>query len=215
MASSWMFGTSEVSARSGPIGGIILRTQMSWWGCDARLSKLRIVCMWWRHSSPLQLYVIDSSDTKRFEEASLVSWMLHFLCVQEWHVCFITRNLGFEMGLELPWNVCACCVFSCCQNLTELLEEEMLARVPFLVFANKQDLTTAVPVSELAEILNLHTIRDRRWQVQACSAVTAEGLQVRTQSSSMQQTWAGELRTEIKCWYLFMLFHWRRNFSAD
>ena len=73
MASGWTFGTSEVSARSDPIGGIILRTQMSWWGSDARLSKFRILCMWWRNSSPLQIYVTDSSDTKRFEEARLVS----------------------------------------------------------------------------------------------------------------------------------------------
>ncbi|KAL3041691.1 ADP-ribosylation factor-like protein 3 [Trematomus bernacchii] len=79
------------------------------------------------------IYVIDSSDRKRFEET----------------------------GLELA----------------DLLEEETLAAVPLLVFANKQDLTTATPASELAECLSLHTIRDRMWQVQACSAVTAEGLQ--------------------------------------
>ncbi|KAK1884517.1 ADP-ribosylation factor-like protein 3 [Dissostichus eleginoides] len=79
------------------------------------------------------IYVIDSSDRKRFEET----------------------------GLELA----------------DLLEEETLAAVPLLVFANKQDLMTATPASELAECLSLHTIRDRMWQVQACSAVTAEGLQ--------------------------------------
>lgn len=56
----------------------------------------------------------------------------------------------------------------------------MLASVPLLIFANKQDLTTAAPASELAEILDLNTIRDRMWEVQACSAVTAEGLQVQT-----------------------------------
>lgn len=64
------------------------------------------------------------------------------------------------------------------QELTELLEEEVLAGVPLLVIANKQDLMTAMSASELAESLNLHTIRDRMWQVQACSAVTTEGLQV-------------------------------------
>ncbi|KAL6096861.1 arl3 [Pungitius sinensis] len=62
-------------------------------------------------------------------------------------------------------------------ELFELLEEEKLAAVPLLIFANKQDLTTATPASELAEVLHLHTIRDRMWQVQACSAATAEGLQ--------------------------------------
>ena len=59
-----------------------------------------------------------------------------------------------------------------------MLEEEKLAAVPLLIFANKQDLMTATPASELAESLNLHTIRDRMWQVQACSGVTAEGVQV-------------------------------------
>lgn len=59
-----------------------------------------------------------------------------------------------------------------------MLEEEKLAAVPLLIFANKQDLMTATPASELAEGLHLHTIRDRMWQVQACSGLTAEGLQV-------------------------------------
>lgn len=66
------------------------------------------------------------------------------------------------------------------QELAELLEEETLAAVPLLIFANKQDLMTASPPSELAESLNLHTVRDRMWQVQACSALTVEGVKVNT-----------------------------------
>uniref|UniRef100_A0A3B5KU77 ADP-ribosylation factor-like protein 3 n=1 Tax=Xiphophorus couchianus TaxID=32473 RepID=A0A3B5KU77_9TELE len=96
---------------------------------------------YWRNyfeNTDVLIYVIDSSDRKRFEETSL--------------------------------------------ELAELLEEEKLAAVPLLVFANKQDLMTASPASELAESLNLHTIRDRMWQVQACSALTAEGVQVNTVS---------------------------------
>lgn len=65
------------------------------------------------------------------------------------------------------------------QELTELLEEEKLSCVPVLIFANKQDLLTAAPASEIAEGLNLHTIRDRVWQIQSCSALTGEGVQVR------------------------------------
>uniref|UniRef100_A0A8C5DDF7 ADP-ribosylation factor-like protein 3 n=1 Tax=Gouania willdenowi TaxID=441366 RepID=A0A8C5DDF7_GOUWI len=79
------------------------------------------------------IYVIDSSDRKRFEETSM--------------------------------------------ELADLLDQEDLAGVPLLIFANKQDLTTASTASELAEGLHLHTIRDRMWQVQACSALTAEGVQ--------------------------------------
>ncbi|XP_071488280.1 ADP-ribosylation factor-like protein 3 [Diadema setosum] len=79
------------------------------------------------------IYVIDSSDTKRFEETG--------------------------------------------EELAHLLEEEQLRGVPLLVFANKQDLVGAAPACEIAEGLNLHTIRDRVWQIQACSAITSEGIQ--------------------------------------
>lgn len=66
------------------------------------------------------------------------------------------------------------------QELAELLDEEKLSGVPVLIFANKQDLLTAAPASEIAEGLNLHTIRDRMWQIQSCSALTGEGIQVST-----------------------------------
>lgn len=59
------------------------------------------------------------------------------------------------------------------------MDEEKLSGVPVLIFANKQDLLTAAPASEIAEGLNLHTIRDRIWQIQSCSALTGEGVQVR------------------------------------
>ncbi|XP_070540957.1 ADP-ribosylation factor-like protein 3 [Ptychodera flava] len=62
-------------------------------------------------------------------------------------------------------------------ELAELLEEEKLSGVPLLIFANKQDLFSAAPASEIAEGLNLHTIRDRIWQIQACSATNGEGVQ--------------------------------------
>lgn len=92
---------------------------------------------YWRNyfeNTDVLIYVIDSSDKKRFEETNL--------------------------------------------ELAELLDDDKLGGVPLLVFANKQDLMTAMPASELAESLNLHTIRDRMWQVQACSAMSAEGVQV-------------------------------------
>uniref|UniRef100_A0A803SVU4 ARF like GTPase 3 n=1 Tax=Anolis carolinensis TaxID=28377 RepID=A0A803SVU4_ANOCA len=51
------------------------------------------------------------------------------------------------------------------QELAELVDEEKLSGVPVLIFANKQDLLTAAPAAEIAEGLNLHTIRDRVWQI--------------------------------------------------
>eukprot|EP00695_Tsukubamonas_globosa_P003164 TRINITY_DN497_c0_g1_i1.p1 TRINITY_DN497_c0_g1~~TRINITY_DN497_c0_g1_i1.p1 ORF type:complete len:205 (+),score=83.38 TRINITY_DN497_c0_g1_i1:75-617(+) len=61
-------------------------------------------------------------------------------------------------------------------ELNLLLEEEQLARVPLLILANKQDLLNALPAKEIAEGLSLHSIRDREWQIQPCSAKTGDGL---------------------------------------
>ncbi|KFP63922.1 ADP-ribosylation factor-like 3, partial [Cariama cristata] len=63
------------------------------------------------------------------------------------------------------------------QELAELTKAESLSGVPLLVFANKQDLVTAAPAAEIAEGLSLHTYRDREWQIQACSALSGEGVQ--------------------------------------
>lgn len=62
-------------------------------------------------------------------------------------------------------------------ELAALFEEDKLAGVPALVFANKQDLLSAIGAKEIAESLNLDAVRDRAWQIQACSAKTGEGLQ--------------------------------------
>ena len=83
-------------------------------------------------NTDILIYVIDSSDKKRFEETSV--------------------------------------------ELNELLMDEKLKGVPLLVFANKQDLFNAAPASDMAEGLHLPSIRDRTWQIQACSASTGEGL---------------------------------------
>lgn len=62
-------------------------------------------------------------------------------------------------------------------ELTKLLkEEDKLAGVPVLVFANKQDLLSALSAADISTGLNLHDIRDRPWQIQPCSAKKEEGL---------------------------------------
>ncbi|XP_059050553.1 ADP-ribosylation factor-like protein 3 isoform X1 [Achroia grisella] len=62
------------------------------------------------------------------------------------------------------------------QELTELLQDDKLRGVPLLVYANKQDLSTALPPSEVAQQLGLHLIRDRTWQIQACVATDGTGV---------------------------------------
>ncbi len=61
----------------------------------------------------------------------------------------------------------------------DLLEDEKMAGVPLIVFGNKQDLVDACSTADIARSLNLHTIRDRAWQIQGCSAATGEGVRVR------------------------------------
>jgi len=62
-------------------------------------------------------------------------------------------------------------------ELNELLQEDKLANIPLLIFANKQDLIQALPAEEISESLSLHNIRDRTWTIQACSAKDGDGLQ--------------------------------------
>lgn len=59
-----------------------------------------------------------------------------------------------------------------------MLDEEKLSGIPLLVFANKQDLMTAAAASDIADGLNLHSLRDRKWQINPCSAMTGEGIEV-------------------------------------
>jgi len=62
-------------------------------------------------------------------------------------------------------------------EITKLLtEEDKLAGVPLLVYANKQDLLSAMSAEDIATGLNLTGIKDRSWQIQACSAKAGEGL---------------------------------------
>lgn len=44
-----------------------------------------------------------------------------------------------------------------------------------LIFANKQDLISALPAEEIEELLNLSMINDRSWTIIACSAKDGEG----------------------------------------
>jgi ADP-ribosylation factor-like protein 3 len=61
-------------------------------------------------------------------------------------------------------------------ELNNLLEEEKLKDVPVLVLANKQDLANALSSADISEALSLTNIRERKWQIQACSALTGDGL---------------------------------------
>ena len=64
----------------------------------------------------------------------------------------------------------------CVEELQALLAEEGLQKVPLLVYANKQDLQFALEAEEVLNHLKLMEIQSRTWNIQACSALTKEGL---------------------------------------
>ena len=63
------------------------------------------------------------------------------------------------------------------EELESLLQEELLAGIPLLIFANKQDLLNAMSAGELMKELDLTSDKTRWTHIQACSAKTGEGLQ--------------------------------------
>lgn len=63
-----------------------------------------------------------------------------------------------------------------CEVLHNVLRVEELKGVNLLVFANKQDLPTAMNSYQVADKLRLNEITDRKWLVQASSGINGEGL---------------------------------------
>ncbi|KAF8401772.1 hypothetical protein HHK36_012718 [Tetracentron sinense] len=61
-------------------------------------------------------------------------------------------------------------------ELFRLLQHEDLEHSVVLVFANKQDLKDAMSPAEVSDALSLHSMKNRNWHIQACCALTGEGL---------------------------------------
>jgi ADP-ribosylation factor-like protein 3 len=77
-----------------------------------------------------------------------------------WVIDSSDRRRMYETGLELA----------------VLLQDDRVARVPILIFANKQDLAGALSAAEIATELELYSIKNRNWQIQDCSALKGTGL---------------------------------------
>ncbi|CAF0973924.1 unnamed protein product [Brachionus calyciflorus] len=61
-------------------------------------------------------------------------------------------------------------------ELLKLLAHEDLQKSSLLVFANKQDIKNSMTAAEISQQLNLTGIKDHGWHIQACCALTGEGL---------------------------------------
>lgn len=62
------------------------------------------------------------------------------------------------------------------EEIHKMNEDELLKDVPFLIFANKQDLPNCMNVTEIFEKLNLYDLKVRKWHLQQCSAINGDGL---------------------------------------
>ena len=74
-----------------------------------------------------------------------------------------------------------CCRVVAKDELDQMLQHQQMSQpLPLLVLANKQDLEGARPPSDLAQSLQLDSIRDRPWQIIATNALTGDGLDAAT-----------------------------------
>merc|ERR1719270_3357740 len=62
------------------------------------------------------------------------------------------------------------------EELMKMLNEDEMRDSVLLVFANKQDLPSAMPAADVTEKLGLHTIRNRQWFIQSACSTTGYGL---------------------------------------
>ncbi|KAL6080536.1 Arf GTPase arf1 [Balamuthia mandrillaris] len=62
------------------------------------------------------------------------------------------------------------------EELQKMLREEELRDATLLVLANKQDMQGAMSVAEVTDRLGLHSMRSRKWYIQATCATNGNGL---------------------------------------
>ena len=60
-----------------------------------------------------------------------------------------------------------------CLRLLPVLQD--LKRAGVLIFANKQDVKGCMSVAEISQSLQLTSVKDHQWHIQACCALTGEG----------------------------------------
>ena len=62
------------------------------------------------------------------------------------------------------------------EELEAILRSEEMNGVPLVILANKQDMPNASTPADIAAKLGLHELKDRRWHVQATSALSGSGV---------------------------------------
>eukprot|EP01120_Amphizonella_sp_Union-15-10_P009690 TRINITY_DN3736_c0_g1_i1.p1 TRINITY_DN3736_c0_g1~~TRINITY_DN3736_c0_g1_i1.p1 ORF type:complete len:180 (+),score=25.35 TRINITY_DN3736_c0_g1_i1:118-657(+) len=62
------------------------------------------------------------------------------------------------------------------KELEDMLRQESLKNAILLVYANKSDLKGSMSSAEISDALGLHEVKDHKWHIQSCCALTGEGL---------------------------------------
>ena len=104
---------------------------------------------------------------------------------------FVMWDIGGQESLRSTWSTyysnteCLILVVDstdrerlsvCKDELFEMLHHEDLSKSLLLVYANKQDVKGSMSAAEISQQLDLTAIKDHGWHIQACCALSGEGL---------------------------------------
>ncbi|XP_043409225.1 ADP-ribosylation factor-like protein 5A [Prionailurus bengalensis] len=106
------------------------------------------------------------------------------------HTCFLMWDIGGQESLRSSWNTYYTNTefvivvvdgtdrerISVTRELYKMLAHEDLRKAGLLIFASKQDVKECMTVAEISQFLKLTSIKDHQWHIQACYALTGEGL---------------------------------------
>ncbi|KAJ8024914.1 ADP-ribosylation factor-like protein 5B [Holothuria leucospilota] len=90
------------------------------------------------------------------------------------------------------------------EELYHMLANEDLKPAAMLLYANKQDVKGSMTPAEISQHLNLTSIKDHKWNIQACCALTGEGLYQGLE-------WIASQVRRYHC----IIYLWRWHGSAD
>ncbi|NXF39071.1 ARL5A protein, partial [Nyctibius bracteatus] len=100
---------------------------------------------------------------------------------------FLMWDIGGQESLRSSWNTyytntevrilfLGICGLRAAAQFVLVLEIPDLKKAGLLIFANKQDVKECMTVAEISQFLKLTSIKDHQWHIQACCALTGEGL---------------------------------------
>ncbi|KAG7028866.1 ADP-ribosylation factor-like protein 5, partial [Cucurbita argyrosperma subsp. argyrosperma] len=138
-----------------------------------RLRRRSGVRMWRRGTLPKTPYVVLSFPTRRrmvFEEV----WDLGGQ--ERLRTSWATYYRGTHAVIAVIDSTDRARISIMKDELFRLLGHDDLQQSVVLVFANKQDLKDAMTPVEITDALSLHSIKNHDWHIQACSALTGDGL---------------------------------------